>query len=73
MLAALLCRLRLFSALRGSDGDAHAASGDYSAAQVARDPDSWWLDESAFAGREHFDEQHAVSYTHLTLPTICSV
>ena len=29
---------------------------------MARDPDSWWLDESAFAGREHFDEQHARRY-----------
>ncbi len=26
------------------------------------DPDSWWLDEVAHAGREHFDEQHAQRY-----------
>jgi SAM-dependent methyltransferase len=26
------------------------------------DPDSWWLDERAHAGREHFDEQHARRY-----------
>ncbi len=26
------------------------------------DPDSWWLDEVAHAGREHFDEQHAHRY-----------
>ena len=26
------------------------------------DPDSWWLDERAYAGREHFDEQHARRY-----------
>jgi SAM-dependent methyltransferase len=29
---------------------------------VVRDPDSWWLDERAHAGREHFDEQHARRY-----------
>ncbi len=29
---------------------------------MARDPDSWWLDEAAHAGREHFDEQHARRY-----------
>jgi ubiquinone/menaquinone biosynthesis C-methylase UbiE len=29
---------------------------------VACDPDSWWLDERAHAGREHFDEQHARRY-----------
>jgi SAM-dependent methyltransferase len=26
------------------------------------DPDSWWLEESAYAGREHFDPQHALRY-----------
>ena len=26
------------------------------------DPDSWWLDESAHAGREHFDDRHAARY-----------
>jgi len=26
------------------------------------DPDSWWLDERAYAGREHSDEQHARRY-----------
>jgi len=26
------------------------------------DSDSWWLDERAHAGREHFDEQHARRY-----------
>ncbi len=29
---------------------------------MARDPDSWWLDEVAHAGREHFDEHHARRY-----------
>jgi SAM-dependent methyltransferase len=29
---------------------------------VAGDPDSWWLDERAHAGREHFDEAHARRY-----------
>ncbi|MDQ3722515.1 MAG: class I SAM-dependent methyltransferase [Actinomycetota bacterium] len=29
---------------------------------MVRDPDSWWLDERAHAGREHFDEQHARRY-----------
>jgi SAM-dependent methyltransferase len=29
---------------------------------MAADPDSWWLDERAHAGREHFDEQHARRY-----------
>lgn len=29
---------------------------------MARDPDSWWLDEASHAGREHFDEQHARRY-----------
>lgn len=29
---------------------------------MANDPDSWWLDERAHAGREHFDEQHARRY-----------
>jgi len=29
---------------------------------MAHDPDSWWLDEQAHAGREHFDEQHARRY-----------
>jgi SAM-dependent methyltransferase len=29
---------------------------------MAHDPDSWWLDERAHAGREHFDEQHARRY-----------
>jgi SAM-dependent methyltransferase len=29
---------------------------------MVRDPDSWWLDERAHAGREHFDEQHAQRY-----------
>ncbi len=31
-------------------------------AEVSSDPDSWWLDEKAHAGREHFDEQHALRY-----------
>jgi ubiquinone/menaquinone biosynthesis C-methylase UbiE len=26
------------------------------------DPDSWWLDERAYAGREHSDEQHTRRY-----------
>src|SRR4051812_44474741 len=26
------------------------------------DVDSWWLDERSYAGREHFDEQHAQRY-----------
>jgi ubiquinone/menaquinone biosynthesis C-methylase UbiE len=26
------------------------------------DPDSWWLEERAYAGREHFDPQHALRY-----------
>jgi SAM-dependent methyltransferase len=26
------------------------------------DPESWWLDESRHAGREHFDEQHSRRY-----------
>jgi ubiquinone/menaquinone biosynthesis C-methylase UbiE len=29
---------------------------------VAGDPDSWWPDERAHAGREHFDEAHARRY-----------
>lgn len=29
---------------------------------IVGDPDSWWLDERAHAGREHFDEQHARRY-----------
>ena len=29
---------------------------------MERDPDSWWLDEGAHAGREHFDPQHAARY-----------
>jgi SAM-dependent methyltransferase len=29
---------------------------------MMHDPDSWWLDERAHAGREHFDEQHARRY-----------
>lgn len=29
---------------------------------MVHDPDSWWLDERAHAGREHFDEQHARRY-----------
>ena len=29
---------------------------------MAGDPDCWWLDERAHAGREHFDEQHARRY-----------
>jgi len=29
---------------------------------VVSDDDSWWLDERAHAGREHFDEQHARRY-----------
>jgi SAM-dependent methyltransferase len=29
---------------------------------MASDPDSWWLDERAYAGREHFDEQHSRRY-----------
>jgi ubiquinone/menaquinone biosynthesis C-methylase UbiE len=29
---------------------------------MAQDPDSWWLDERAHAGREHFDAQHAQRY-----------
>jgi ubiquinone/menaquinone biosynthesis C-methylase UbiE len=29
---------------------------------MSSDPDSWWLDESAHAGREHFDRQHALRY-----------
>lgn len=29
---------------------------------MSGDPDSWWLDERAFAGREHFDPQHALRY-----------
>jgi SAM-dependent methyltransferase len=29
---------------------------------MQRDPDSWWLEESSYAGREHFDERHARRY-----------
>jgi ubiquinone/menaquinone biosynthesis C-methylase UbiE len=29
---------------------------------MSGDPDSWWLDERAHAGREHFDERHARRY-----------
>lgn len=29
---------------------------------TVRDPESWWLDELAHAGREHFDEHHARRY-----------
>lgn len=29
---------------------------------MADDSGSWWLDERAYAGREHFDEQHARRY-----------
>lgn len=29
---------------------------------TCRDPESWWIDETAHAGREHFDEQHARRY-----------
>jgi len=29
---------------------------------MVSDPDSWWLDERAHAGREHFDERHARRY-----------
>ena len=29
---------------------------------TVRDPESWWLDELAHAGREHFDDQHARRY-----------
>ena len=29
---------------------------------MAADPDSWWLDERAHAGREHFDEEHTRRY-----------
>ncbi len=29
---------------------------------MSLDPDSWWLDETGHAGREHFDEQHARRY-----------
>ena len=29
---------------------------------MTHDPDSWWPDERAHAGREHFDEQHARRY-----------
>jgi SAM-dependent methyltransferase len=29
---------------------------------MERDPDSWWLEETTHAGREHFDEQHARRY-----------
>lgn len=30
--------------------------------EMPHDPDSWWLDESAHAGREHFDPAHARRY-----------
>jgi SAM-dependent methyltransferase len=29
---------------------------------MAQDPDSWWLPEMRFAGREHFDTEHARRY-----------
>jgi SAM-dependent methyltransferase len=29
---------------------------------MQRDPDSWWLEETIHAGREHFDEQHTRRY-----------
>ena len=29
---------------------------------MAIDANTWWLDEAAYAGREHFDEQHARRY-----------
>lgn len=29
---------------------------------MTHDPDSWWLDEQAYAGREHFDPRHARRY-----------
>jgi ubiquinone/menaquinone biosynthesis C-methylase UbiE len=29
---------------------------------MSSDPDSWWLEETAYAGREHFDPQHALRY-----------
>jgi SAM-dependent methyltransferase len=31
-------------------------------AVMQRDPDSWWLEETIHAGREHFDEQHTRRY-----------
>jgi SAM-dependent methyltransferase len=31
-------------------------------AEMERDPDSWWLEETIHAGREHFDERHAERY-----------
>ncbi len=30
--------------------------------RMTGDPDSWWLDEHAYAGREHFDPHHALRY-----------
>ena len=29
---------------------------------MARDPGSWWPEETIHAGREHFDEQHTRRY-----------
>jgi hypothetical protein len=29
---------------------------------MQRDPDSWWLEETIHAGREHFDEHHTRRY-----------
>ncbi len=29
---------------------------------MVREPRSWWLDESAYAGRENLDEQHMRRY-----------
>jgi SAM-dependent methyltransferase len=29
---------------------------------MTRDPDSWWLEETVYAGREHFDERHTRRY-----------
>jgi ubiquinone/menaquinone biosynthesis C-methylase UbiE len=30
--------------------------------RMSSDPGSWWLDETAYAGREHLDERHARRY-----------
>jgi SAM-dependent methyltransferase len=51
----------LLASWAASSGSCRVA-GEIRDDAVMSDTDSWWLDERAYAGREHADEQHARRY-----------
>ena len=59
--------------LRGADSDADGLPDDYETATFGNLTTSNGVSDTDGDGTSDIDEVLAVSYTHLTLPTICSV